>query len=306
VKHNQFMPLWVGDYLFDTVRLTLEEHGAYLLLIFAYWRSGEPLPDDDAEFARLLHINARRWRRLRATLEPFFQVADGVWRHARIETELEAARKRADKGRDAVSVRYGPDRNRESLPDVSQNIGRCLPKERENSGWPSLDLQGENPNSSSYSEATTNININSSIRQGATSTAPNSVAPVVVGENFDSGGCAARRLHGPDCPAKEIVAAYHELMPRNPRVRILGDTLRGYIRARWRDLRTLKGWEYDTEAEGLEVWRRFFTICNESEFLTGKTEGTRGRPPFIADLAWIMRPTNFEKILADKYHRRAA
>jgi uncharacterized protein YdaU (DUF1376 family) len=300
------MPLWVGDYLFDTVALDLEEHGAYLLLIFAYWRRGEPLPDKDAEFCRLLNINARRWRRLRAILEPFFQVADGVWRHARIEAELDAARKRADKGRSAAILRHGTDRNRESLAVVSPNIDRSLAKERQNSGWPSLDLQGENPDSSICPGDAINININSSIRDSATSTAPHSVVPVVVGEKVDSGGSAARRHRGPDCPVTGIVAAYHELMPRNPRVRILGNTLRGYITSRWRDLRTLPGWEYDTEAEGLEAWRRFFAICDGSEFLTGKTEGTNGRPPFIADLAWIMRPTNFEKILANKYHRRAA
>ena len=35
-----WMPLYVGDYVGDTLHLELDEHGAYFLLMMTYWRNG--------------------------------------------------------------------------------------------------------------------------------------------------------------------------------------------------------------------------------------------------------------------------
>jgi uncharacterized protein YdaU (DUF1376 family) len=83
------MPLFCGDYLKDTPDLSLEEHGAYLLLLMYTWANGcKPLPDDDDRLARRLRVTRERWqKKLRPVLEPLFDLTDGTWRSHRLEKE---------------------------------------------------------------------------------------------------------------------------------------------------------------------------------------------------------------------------
>ena len=90
-RPDTWMPIYWGDYLKDTGRLTTEGHGAYLLLIADYWTSGAALPDDDRQLSAIARLPLARWRRHRRVLEHFFEVEDGLWRHQRIEHELELA-----------------------------------------------------------------------------------------------------------------------------------------------------------------------------------------------------------------------
>lgn len=78
------MPLYVGDYLKDTRRLSTLEHGAYLLLIMEYWISGG-LPNDENQLARVAGLTPAEWKKVRPSIVPYFQ--DG-WRHKRVEEEL--------------------------------------------------------------------------------------------------------------------------------------------------------------------------------------------------------------------------
>ena len=67
-KADIWMPLYIGDYLADTTRLTTEQHGAYLLLIMDYWRSGK-LPDNDAVLMQITRLQPNAWSNARAMLE---------------------------------------------------------------------------------------------------------------------------------------------------------------------------------------------------------------------------------------------
>lgn len=90
-RPDTWMPVYIGDYLADTAHLTRDQHGGYLLLIFAYWRNGGPLPDDDSRMARICKASAKQWRELRPVLAEFFQIEGGVWKHKRIEKELQSS-----------------------------------------------------------------------------------------------------------------------------------------------------------------------------------------------------------------------
>ena len=100
LKVSSWMPLYVGDYLADTTHLSTAEHGAYLLLIMTYWRTEAPIEDDDERLARIVGATPKEWAKLRKPVAAFFDVADGVWRHKRIDAELAAARDRRIKAKE--------------------------------------------------------------------------------------------------------------------------------------------------------------------------------------------------------------
>ena len=80
------MPVYIGDYLADTMHLTTEQHGAYLLLLFHLWRRGI-LQDDDVALAQITGLSIRAWSICRAVLAGFFDIRDGLWHHGRVERE---------------------------------------------------------------------------------------------------------------------------------------------------------------------------------------------------------------------------
>lgn len=96
-KTDAWMPLWIGAYLADTQHLERHEHGAYFLLMMAYWRNGGPLSDDDKRLAAITKSTAKEWKTLRTTMAEFFSVSDGVWSHKRIEIELASSKQHSER-----------------------------------------------------------------------------------------------------------------------------------------------------------------------------------------------------------------
>lgn len=114
-KPNIWMPLYVADYQADTAYLTTEQHGAYLLMLMAYWRNG-PIPDNDQIIAAITRQTPDAWSITRAVLEPMFQVSDGYWLHKRVESEYEKAKRNRsvahEKAAKAAKTRWDRERER--------------------------------------------------------------------------------------------------------------------------------------------------------------------------------------------------
>jgi len=102
----------------------------------------------------------------------------------------------------------------------------------------------------------------------------------------------------PDCPHERVIAAYHEILPGCPKVLTWNETRRRILRSRWLEQSRPNGTGsgYTTTEEGIAYWRCFFAYVSESDFLTGKTQGRDGRPPFVASLEWLLKPQNFAKV----------
>lgn len=91
MKSPHWMPLYIGDYLRDTMGLSAAEHGSYFLLIMAYWTNGGPLPDDPRYLAEIAKVQQCDWPGLSNRISKFFQINGGLWSHSRIEKELAEA-----------------------------------------------------------------------------------------------------------------------------------------------------------------------------------------------------------------------
>lgn len=98
----------------------------------------------------------------------------------------------------------------------------------------------------------------------------------------------------PDCPHEAILALYHELLPANPRIKTWDGNRAATLRTRWRE---------DEKRQSLDYWRRFFSHVAASPFLTGQRDGSNGRP-FLPGLEWMVKPSNFAKIIENRYHDR--
>lgn len=85
----------LNAYISNTMRLTTEAHGAYLLLMLDYYSTGEPCPDDDDQLAAITKLPVDVWKeKYRKVLAPLFDVRSGAWHHDRIASELATARER--------------------------------------------------------------------------------------------------------------------------------------------------------------------------------------------------------------------
>jgi len=63
-----YMPLFVDAFVADTMHLSAEEIGAYMLLLMAMWRHGGELADDDKQLARVTKLTLAQWKRVRPKL----------------------------------------------------------------------------------------------------------------------------------------------------------------------------------------------------------------------------------------------
>jgi len=140
-KPDTWMPLYVADYLADTLHLTRDEHGAYFLLMMAYWRNGGPLLDDDKRLAAIVKASPKEWKDIRPALEEFFTVSDGAWSHKRIDAEIERAQGMVDQrsaaGKASAEKRKNAREAQQIGNENSTSVERPLQREPQRNGKPS-------------------------------------------------------------------------------------------------------------------------------------------------------------------------
>jgi len=87
-----YIPFYPDAFLADTAMLTLEEKGAYFVLLCYMWINGAELPDDDHKLSRILGTTPSKWKKLRRNLEGFFTKTEaGFLTQKRLKKEWEKA-----------------------------------------------------------------------------------------------------------------------------------------------------------------------------------------------------------------------
>jgi len=130
-----WMPMYWGDYRKDTLDLTLDEHGAYLLLLMLAWNSKTgSLPNDMKWLKRSLascanDMHGNRFNRLVPPILKRFFIFDSVadcWWHKRIQIEREKSEKISGNARNNAEKRWSKTKKIKDIINGAAMQRQCI------------------------------------------------------------------------------------------------------------------------------------------------------------------------------------
>ncbi len=103
-----YIPLFPDSYLADTTHLSTEQHGAYILLLMAAWRSADcALVHDEKRLADLAQVTVAKWRKIGPTIMEMWTCEGGRCWQKRLRHEWLYVNQTRAKRRDAANARWG-------------------------------------------------------------------------------------------------------------------------------------------------------------------------------------------------------
>jgi uncharacterized protein YdaU (DUF1376 family) len=118
---NPWTPFYWADYVSDTGHLSLQQHGAYLLLMAHYYRTKRPIPANVEQVHRICRCTTDADKHAtEEVLREFFILEGNAYRHHRIDDELAKAVDISGKRRAAAKARHQQSRaNAPAKPEAS-------------------------------------------------------------------------------------------------------------------------------------------------------------------------------------------
>lgn len=114
------MQQWFPDaHIADTANLTLEEQGAYRLLMDNMWIKGGSIRNDDKEIARMLRISVKRWQKIRLKLADYLIIELGIISQKRIQKDYKEACEKSKKN--AENGKIGGQKTAEKFKSTQAN-----------------------------------------------------------------------------------------------------------------------------------------------------------------------------------------
>jgi len=238
---------------------------AYRRLLDAYYLRECQLPSDPVEAARLIRMR-HNTTEVEAVLKEFFLLADTGWSHARCDEEILKMQDKQAKARSSAQA------------SVNARKAKANPPQSE---W-QADAER------TLSERSTDVQL--------PTPTPTPIKEYICPPEGELD------LKIPDCKHSEVISLYHQHLPTLRKVEVWNAARQGYLRQRWREVaEELSKSQAIDSSNVLGWWAEFFQHVGKSKFLTGKVNSKDGRA-FTADLEWILKPSNFAKIVEGKYH----
>lgn len=94
----------IGDFKRDTDMLTDHQSMVYLRLLWSYYDTEEPLPNDARKLAFMCRSDQET---VALILEHFFTLEDGHWKQERCDQEIAQYRSKSEKAKQSASKRWG-------------------------------------------------------------------------------------------------------------------------------------------------------------------------------------------------------
>lgn len=104
-------------------------------------------------------------------------------------------------------------------------------------------------------------------------------------ENINEKGSEKSSAKPASCPYVQIMDLYHEICTSFPKIRSIDGERRKAVAARWR------------QHKSLDTFGELFRLAEASFFLKGDNDRN-----WHADFDWMMKPSNFAKVLEHKYN----
>lgn len=256
----------VSDYIHDTAHLNNDEDLAFRRLLDLYYTQEKPIPNKTQEVARRIRMG-KNIVAVQTVLEEFFMYSQehDFWFHKRCDETIAAYQAKAERNREVGKLGGRPKAN----PKETQTVSKHNPNQE--------------PITNNHKPITNN-----------------QIKPSICPPDGELEPAPIKKL--PECNHKAVIELYHENLPTMRRVEVWNETRAGYLRQRWREVATELAQEKGIEADDvLNWWAEFFQSVAKSRFLTGRVNSKDGRS-FVADLEWILKPSNFAKIVEGKYH----
>ena len=118
-----FFSYHIGDFVSATHHLDLVEEAIYRRLLDLYYTTEKPLPDDVKVLARAIRAKGEE-DAVKAILEEFFKLSDGVWRQTRVDEEIAKYRDKSRKASESASYRWKDPKGKEPQSERKANAKR--------------------------------------------------------------------------------------------------------------------------------------------------------------------------------------